>query len=97
MTSQAGERRGEPRIGTQGEITLLLRDTSPVPIPAQLMDISSSGFRVSHHYSGLSSGQVVEFRHRRAAGEARVMWSRILQTHVESGFLVLDSHRPDRE
>ncbi|HEY3444628.1 MAG TPA: hypothetical protein VGK29_28010 [Paludibaculum sp.] len=43
---------------------------------------------------GLLTGQDVEFEHSAARGRARVMWTRILGSNVESGFLILS--KPER-
>ncbi len=53
------------------------------------MDYSKSGFRAMHAYAALHTGQIVEFRHMLAFGEARVMWNRIADDRVETGFLVI--------
>ncbi len=57
-------------------------------IHGRLVDVSSSGFRMSHGYTALESGQTVEFSHLEATGRARVVWTRISGERVESGFLV---------
>jgi hypothetical protein len=53
------------------------------------VDYSNSGFRAVHNCAALHSGQEVEFRHAVAVGRARVMWNRITDDRVETGFLVL--------
>jgi len=53
------------------------------------MDYCNSGFRAMHDYPALHTGQVVEFRHMLAFGKARVMWNRIADDGVETGFLVI--------
>jgi len=54
-----------------------------------MLDYSQSGFRAVHSYPALYTGQVVAFRHAVDAGEARVMWNRIADECVETGFLVI--------
>ena len=53
------------------------------------MDVSASGFRMTHEYAALEAGQIVEFSHIEAAGRARVVWTRIADARVETGFLVV--------
>ncbi len=55
-----------------------------------LVDYSRRGFRAVHPQTSLSAGQSVRFLHSFGEGRALVMWNRILERHVESGFLILD-------
>ena len=64
-------------------------DPQPLEILGQLMDVSPSGFRMAHANQSLHSGQMVGFSHSLAAGTARVMWNRILDERVETGFLIV--------
>jgi hypothetical protein len=48
-----------------------------------------SGFRSVHAYAALHTGQEVDFQHAIAGGKARVMWNRIADDRVETGFLVI--------
>ena len=53
------------------------------------MDVSPSGFRMAHANQSLHSGQMVEFSHSLAIGAARVMWNRIMDQRVETGFRIV--------
>jgi len=53
------------------------------------LDYSTNGFRAEHPYAALHTGQEVEFQHPVAVGRARVMWNRIADDRVETGFLVI--------
>jgi hypothetical protein len=55
------------------------------------MDLSASGFRMAHANQSLQSGQLVEFSHSFAVGVARVMWNRIMDHRVETGFRIVAS------
>ena len=85
----AAERRSEYRYPGQGPLTLCFDDPSRREITGHLLDYSNSGFRAVHAYRQLHTGQVVDFRHSIAGGRARVMWNRIADDRVETGFLVL--------
>ena len=85
----ARERRTEERFNAEGEVKLAFSDPMRQEIHGNLLDYSKSGFRAVHSYRALHTGQVVEFRHFIAHGQARVMWNRILEERVETGFLVL--------
>jgi len=54
------------------------------------VDVSDSGFRMAHQCAGLTAGQYVQFAHVEARGRARVVWTRIVNHAIESGFVVAD-------
>ena len=83
------ERRAERRYNGQGPLKLSFDDPSPQEIIGRLVDYSKSGFRAVHAYAALHTGQVVAFQHAIAGGKARVMWNRIADDRVETGFLVI--------
>jgi hypothetical protein len=83
------EKRRELRNPAEGPVLVRFADPQPLEILGELMDVSSSGFRMSHANQSLHSGQVVEFSHYLAVGAARVMWNRIMDQRVETGFLVV--------
>jgi hypothetical protein len=84
-----GEKRREARQPAQGPVWIHFDNPQSIEIQGQLVDVSASGFRVSHGYSSLEAGQTVDFSHSGAKGVARVMWNRILDRTVETGFLVV--------
>jgi hypothetical protein len=83
------DRRAERRYKGHGQLKLYFEDPTHQEIVGRLVDYSNSGFRAVHPYAALHTGQVVEFRHAIADGKARVMWNRIADDHVETGFLVI--------
>lgn len=83
------DRRSEHRYPGEGPLTLSFADPGPQKVMGQLLDYSTSGFRAVHPYIALHAGQEVEFRHAVAVGRARVMWNRIADDRVETGFLVI--------
>lgn len=87
--ASAHERRSEKRHAAGGFLKLSFEDPSPQEVNGQLLDYSTSGFRAEHPYRALHTGQEVEFRHPIAEGRARVMWNRIADDRVETGFLVI--------
>jgi hypothetical protein len=82
-------RRKEDRYKGEGEVRLFFEDPTRQEVNGSLLDYSNSGFRAAHKYCALHTGQVVDFRHVIAKGRARVMWNRIIEDRVETGFLVL--------
>ena len=84
------EQRRETRRRGHGNV--LVRPESPGSrdIQGRLVDVSASGFRMEHACSALTAGQYVGFAHVEARGRARVVWTRILDDSVESGFVVAD-------
>ena len=82
------ESRKEPRRSAEGEVRVWFGQPRPLEIQGRLVDVSSSGFRMAHEYTALEAGQMVEFSHPVAKGRARVVWTRIAGSRVETGFLV---------
>jgi hypothetical protein len=85
------EKRRESRRPADGVAQVEFSNPRPVKIEGRLMDVSPSGFRMAHSHTSLATGQVVDFSHSEASGSARVMWNRILDQRVETGFLVIPS------
>lgn len=84
------EKRTEPRLAACGTIWL-----EPEEKPAcgrvlgELVDLSTSGFRVAHNCKSLQTGDEVSFAHHGGSGRARVVWMRISADGRESGFYVI--------
>ena len=87
--TSGAERRTERRFRGQGPLKLSFDDPRPQEIVGSLLDYSKNGFRALHEYAALHTGQVVAFQHAVAGGRARVMWNRIADDRVETGFLVI--------
>jgi len=85
----AADRRAERRHPADGHLKLSFNDPGRQEITGRLLDYSKSGFRALHSYAALPTGQVVDFQHVVAVGQARVMWNRIADDRVESGFLII--------
>ncbi len=83
------ESRKEPRRPVSGEVHVRFENPRRQEILGRLVDLSVSGFRMAHEYAALETGQMVEFSHIEAAGRARVVWNRIADARVETGFVVV--------
>ena len=81
--------RKEPRRQADGAVRVTFENLQKREIRGRLVDVSISGFRMAHDFAALESGQAVEFSHPEAAGRARVVWNRIADGRVETGFLVV--------
>lgn len=79
------DQRREPRHPARGAVKV---KRPAGKIDGELVDVSSSGFRMEHQSGALEPGQVIEFWHAYAAGKARVIWNRILEGRVETGFFI---------
>ena len=93
-TANRQEQRRELRSAAAGEVRFSFSELGPGlgtrEVRGRLMDVSKSGFRAQHDCSALTAGQVVQFRFiPRTHGQARVVWTRILEGCVETGFLIL--------
>lgn len=83
------EKRATPRAAAEGEVQLLGDQADQLAITGKLLDISAGGFRAAHNCAQLGSGQVLRFRHPDGSGRARVVWNRITEHGVETGFVVI--------
>jgi hypothetical protein len=84
------EKRREVRRPVAGTVRVRYYNPELLEIRGQLIDVSPSGFRMAHDCLSLAPGQMVEFSRVEAAGKAQVMWNRILEDRVETGFFVAD-------
>ncbi|HYW45242.1 MAG TPA: hypothetical protein VE959_20430 [Bryobacteraceae bacterium] len=91
--AKGADRRSEPRRMARGQVSLWPEGFSNATAPGRLLDSSRAGFRAQHGLKGLGPGQFVHFEHGDWEGRARVVWTRILDDHVESGFLILTRAR----
>jgi hypothetical protein len=88
------DRRREPREEAEGLVRLFTLDDERLVFEGEIRDVSSSGFRLEHTNQRVSSGDEYLFESPYSSGVARVMWNRILDTSVETGFFVV-SREPD--
>ena len=87
--SNPSDRRAELRQPASGHVKIRPEGFPSISVPGEMVDINSSGFRARHGLRALGSGHIVEFAYGSVEGHARVVWTRILSDHVESGFLIL--------
>jgi len=83
------DRRREERIAARGEVILILETPQIFEVRGRLLDKSSQGFRASHMYPALTSGQIIRCRLEGVETLVRVVWNRIVEEEVESGFLIV--------
>ena len=83
------ERRSEPREEARGLVRLFTVDHERLAFEGEMLDSSPSGFRLMHANQRVSSGDEYRFESPFNAGLARVMWNRILDNAVETGFFVI--------
>lgn len=85
VSGAVAENRREPRYAASGRVSVRFQS---ITIEGQLVDVSASGFRMEHSSNLLESGQKVEFEHPQAIGTATVVWNRILNGQVQTGFFI---------
>ncbi|HEV8145400.1 MAG TPA: PilZ domain-containing protein [Bryobacteraceae bacterium] len=90
MNISVAEKRREYRRPASGIVHLKLTTPRPFEVVGRLLDISDGGFRMTHSYTPLAAGHLVDFRHHESSGRARVVWNRILGDRVETGFVVVE-------
>jgi hypothetical protein len=82
------EARREPRKAAEGSVLVEFRNPQKREVEGRLVDLSAGGFRMAHSSIELIPGMLVKFSHSSAKGSARVVWNRILENRVETGFLI---------
>ncbi len=92
------DRRSEPREDAHGVVRLFTVPEERLVFQGEMRDVSANGFRLAHAYPRVRSGDEYRFESPFNSGLARVMWNRILDTSVETGFLIvsrdLSPHQP---
>ena len=83
------DRRTEPRRPASGHVEIRPEGFPAISVLGEMVDINNSGFRARHSQQALGSGRIAEFTYGSVEGRARVVWTRILSDHVESGFMIL--------
>lgn len=88
-TAGVDDRRREERVPVMGEVILVMETPQIFEVRGRMLDQSLHGFRASHMYPALTSGQVIRCRVDGKERLARVVWNRIIEEEVETGFLLL--------
>ena len=83
------DRRREPREEAEGVVRLFTVEQERFVFEGEMRDVSASGFRLEHGNQRVSSGDEYRFESPYSAGLARVMWNRILDSSVETGFFIV--------
>src|SRR5687767_6056565 len=86
---ESDDRRAEPRFCATGEVRLIIDGPHSLLIPARILDVSQHGMRVEHMYAALASGMMLQIESGSTQFTARVVWNRIKNDGVESGFYLL--------
>lgn len=82
------DRRVAPREPQSGALEISFEAPVSTTIPASLVETSSTGFRALHDSTALEPGLEVSFKREGASGQARVIWTHVLDGRRVSGFLV---------
>ena len=88
------DRRSELREDAHGVVRLFSLPDERLVFQGEMRDVSVSGFRLEHAYQRVSSGDEYRFESPSSAGLARVMWNRILDDSVETGFFIVSRDPP---
>jgi hypothetical protein len=91
------ERRRERRRQARDRVYLVVGRPCPQLVVGRLVDQSEGGFRAVHSHMRLASGDAVQYFQSSTSGTAVVVWSRIFNGAVESGFQILDGDRDAME
>jgi hypothetical protein len=89
------DNRREARFVADGTICLILDHDGSEAVNGRLADVSNSGFRAVHRSHELRPGRVIRFHYqnresgKQTSGWARVIWSRELDSEIETGCFVV--------
>ncbi len=83
------DRRGAPRKEGLGVVEITISEPVAVTIQAALVENSATGFRAAYDAKSLEPGLEVVYRHDDTYGQARVIWTHVLEGRRVSGFLIL--------
>lgn len=83
------DRRGSPRVAAEGPLWITIDFPATTTVETQLVESSSSGFRVTHQSSALEPGLEVRYRSATASGRARIIWTHVAGGRRVSGFILL--------
>jgi hypothetical protein len=90
MPAPVPERRKVLRTPSSGLLEIILVDPAPQRVEAELLEISSMGFRAAHDSSTLEPGLEVLCKLDGAdTVRARVIWTHVLGGRRVSGFLLV--------
>ena len=89
MKTLPSDRRRAPRLPAHGCVCLRQAGLAAPPVVGHLVDASASGFRIRHSCLTLVSGDRVEFELGGKSGAAKAVWTRILGSEAETGFMIL--------
>jgi hypothetical protein len=85
------DRRIAPRAADSGIVEISFDAPAPVTIQAELVESSAFGFRAAHDSKVLEPGLQVRYKRVGGSGQARVIWTHVLDGRRVSGFLVVES------
>ncbi len=89
------ENRREERCPADGTVCLILDHDGSEAVHGRLADVSRCGFRAVHRSQELTPGRVIRFHFedrqtgQLRSGWARVIWSRVQDSMVESGCFIV--------
>lgn len=89
------DNRREQRYAADGTVCLILDRDGSEAVHGRLADVSRCGFRALHRSQELTPGRVIRFHFedrqtgQLRSGWARVIWSRIQDSMVESGCFIV--------
>lgn len=83
------DRRSEPRSATGGTVRISFENPAPITIDAEWIESSVNGFRVVHDSQALEPGLDVSYESPTRSGQARLVWTHVLDGRRVSGFVAI--------
>ncbi|HUA82308.1 MAG TPA: hypothetical protein VMB85_00505 [Bryobacteraceae bacterium] len=81
------DRRAFPRAAASGAVEITIELPVPAVVQVELIESSRCGFRAVHDSNLLEPGLTVNYKGKSSSGQARIIWTHILQGRRVSGFV----------
>ena len=89
MATSIPERRRAERLPASGRVEISFEDPTLVTVDAELLETSTTGFRIAHDSKALISGLNVLLHREGVISPARVVWTHLLNGRRVSGCVAL--------
>ena len=89
MATRVAERRRCSRSPRSERVEVSFGDPALLTAEAELVEISPTGFRITHESKDLISGLEIQLRRDEVVSRARVVWTHLLNGRRVSGCVAL--------
>ncbi len=82
------DRRAFPRAAASGSLEITIEVPVRMVVQAEMIESSEGGFRAVHDSSLLEPGLTVSYKGKSSSGQARIIWTHVLEGRRVSGFVI---------